>query len=201
MNAVVSQADLLAVEAVPGVAVGEDEVFRAGRHGHTHLMTFPERMGQLCGPDRHRIYLARLHEFRMLKLVPVAHAHNSVRQLHGTSVFIHIGDPHHQICIFAVGGEIDHSLGISGDGKFLLQNSGGIAEHIGPLLLVCVVFRHLQFIFRHIDDMGGRIFRIVCKMIPTFIFRSREAEGSMACFAAASGCHIRGFAVQVEGHP
>ena len=136
----------------------------------------------------------------MLELVPVAHAHDSVCQLHGTPVFIHIGDPHHQIRIFAVGGEIDHSLGVSGDGKFLLQNTSGVAEYIGPLLLVCVVFRHLQFIFRHIDDMGGRIFRIVCKMIPTFIFRSREAEGSMACLAAASNCHIRSFAVQVEGH-
>ena len=140
MDAVVGQADLLAVEAVPGVAVGEDEVLRTGRHGHTHLMSFPECMGQLCGPDRHRIYLARLHEFRMLELVPVAHAHDSVCQLHGTPVFIHIGDPHHQIRIFAVGGEIDHSLGVSGDGKFLLQNTSGVAEYIGPLLLVWTDF-------------------------------------------------------------
>ena len=33
----------------------------------------------------------------MLELVPVAHAHDSVCQLHGTPVFIHIGDPHQDV--------------------------------------------------------------------------------------------------------
>ena len=95
------------------------------------------------------------------ELVPVAHAHDSVRQLHGTAVFVHIGDPHHQICIFAVGGETDHRLGVSGDGKFLLQNAGGVAEHIGPLLLVCVVFRNQ---FEHPEFMEpGRVYPVTIR--------------------------------------
>ena len=76
-------------------------------------------MGQLGGPDADRINGARLHEFRKLKLIPVAHAYDTVGQLHGAAAFIHIRDANHKVRILAVGGDIKFSPGISCNGQVL----------------------------------------------------------------------------------
>lgn len=56
MNAVVGQAALLAVKPSRVLLLGKMKFFALDVTVTLHLMSFLERMGQLCCPDRYRIY-------------------------------------------------------------------------------------------------------------------------------------------------
>ena len=116
----------------------------------------------------------------MVETIPVLRADYAIRELHGASVFIDIAHAHDEIRIRAVAGHVQLRQHIAGDGQRLRQHRCREAQHIGPLLFVGIVLRHLELILRHIDDMHGRMVRIINIVLRAARLRKRIAQHTAA---------------------
>ena len=115
MNPVIGSPNRHAVKTIPRIPVREDEILCTGGDGYAKPVACYKRVGQLRSADFHLIDLTGLHELGALKLVAVADAYDTVGQLHGTAVFIHVRNSDHQIRIFTIGGDKQFCRCISGN--------------------------------------------------------------------------------------